>query len=122
MTRQNIVASRGISSWQPKTKRKRNSTTKLLSGFFIPRVLIVALACLAGGVYLYSINSSAVKGYQIKQVEKEISELKKENETLRIQEAELNSLRHIEESSKEFNMAGLKNISYVAQPGPVARR
>lgn len=83
-------------------------------------MMLGALLVVAGILYIYSINSSAVKGYQIKQVEKEISDLQKENEKLKIQEAELKSLYHVEEASKQLNMGEMKNISYIEETSPVA--
>lgn len=113
---------RGIYSWQQNTKRKTNTEIKNIKGFINSGFLIVALLFVAAALYVYSINSSAVKGYQIKQVEKEIMELKKENEDLKIKEAQLKSLYHIEESSKNLNMGDLKNVSYIEESGPVAMK
>jgi cell division protein FtsL len=112
----------GVYSWQQKTKRKINTGEKNIKGFINSTVLIVALLFVCGSVYLYSINSSAVKGYQVRQVEKEILDLKKQNEDLKIKEAELKSLYHVEESSKSMNMENLKNISYIEEAGPVAMK
>lgn len=112
----------GIYSWQLKTKRKINTEKKNIKGFVNSTVLIVALLFVCGAGYLYSINSSAVKGYQARQVEKELLELQKQNEDLKIKEAELKSLYHVEESSKNMNMGDLKNISYIEETGPVAMK
>jgi len=82
--------------------------------------MVGALLIISGILYIYSINSSAVKGYQMKQVEKQISDLEKENDKLKIREAELKSLYHVEEATKDLNMAEMKNVSYVEQTSPVA--
>ncbi len=111
-----------VYSWQRATKRKINTEKKSIKGFVNSTVLIVALLLVCGAIYLYSINSSAVKGYQVRQVEKEIQELEKQNEDLKIKEAELKSLYHVEESSKNMNMEDLKNISYIEETGPVAMK
>ncbi|GBE16998.1 cell division protein FtsL [bacterium BMS3Abin15] len=84
--------------------------------------VVVFFIILSGIIYMYSINNSAVKGYKIRQEEKEISGLKKSNEQLRIKEAELKSLYHIEEISKKLNMTELNNISYIDETSPVALR
>jgi hypothetical protein len=90
-------------------------------GFINFKVVLVLLAVMLGGAYLHFVNGSAVKGYQIKSIEKEISNLEKENEKLRINEAELNSLRHIEEESKNLiNMAESSELVYIKETGPVA--
>jgi cell division protein FtsL len=112
----------GVYSWQQNTKRKTNTEKINVKGFINSTVLIVALLFVSAAVYLYSINSSASKGYQMRQVEKDINNLKKENENLKIKEAELKSLYHIEESSKNLNMGDLKNVSYIEETGPVAMK
>jgi cell division protein FtsL len=112
----------GIYSWQQAAKRKTNTKEKNIKGFINSTVLIIALLFVCGAIYLYSINNSAVKGYQVKQVEKEIQDLKKQNDDLKIKEAELKSLYHVEESSKNMNMEDLKNISYIEETGPVAMK
>lgn len=113
-------SARSVYSWQQNTKTKTEK--KSIKGSINSTVLIVALLLVSGAVYLYSINSSAAKGYQIRQVEKDIQNLKKENEDLKIKEAELKSLYRIEESSKNLNMGDLKNISYIEETGPVAMK
>ena len=111
-----------VYSWQQNTKRKTNIKKTNIKGFISSNVLIFALIFISGAIYLYSINSSAVKGYQVRQVEKEIQDLQKENENLKIKEAELKSLYKIEESSKNLNMEDLKNISYIEETGSVAMK
>ena len=112
----------GIYSWQRVAKRKTNIENKNIKGFINSTVLIITLLIVSAGIYLYSINGSAAKGYQMKQVEKEINTLNKENENLKIKEAELKSLYHIEESSKNMNMGDIKNVSYIQETGPVAMK
>ena len=121
MIRNNFVARQEF-GWQPKIKRKTNIQVQNSHGFVNAKLMIGALLIMAGILYIYSINSSAVKGYEMKQVEKEISDLQKENDKLKIQEAELKSLYHVEEATKDLNMAEMKNVSYVEQTSPVALR
>jgi hypothetical protein len=116
--------------WQPKPARiatrsiaggikiKRN--TKISSGSINLTFAVLIFIVVAGLFYLYSTNSNAVQGYQIKNIEKELSNLKNDNEKLRIKEAELKSLYRIEESTKNLNMEETKIVSYVEEQGPVA--
>lgn len=84
--------------------------------------VIMLFVVLAGVVYIYSINSSAVKGFEMRKAEKEVTGLKKENENLIIKEAELKSLYNIEEASKRLNMEKPEGISYINEASPVALR
>lgn len=109
-------------SWQHNTKRKTDTENRNIKGFVNSNFFVIVLLIIAAAVYLYSINSSAVKGYQIRQAEKKVLELRKENENLKIKEAELKSLYHIEESSRNLNMESLKNVSYIQETGPMAMK
>lgn len=117
MTKRTIVVRKQQCSWQPKTKRKQVSQAapkaKHNAGFINPVFVVAIFGFLAGLFYLYSINQSAVRGFQIKQVEKEIAQIEKSNEKLKIKEAELKSLYHIEESSKQLNMSALGTVNYI---------
>ncbi|EKE16207.1 MAG: hypothetical protein ACD_11C00027G0007 [uncultured bacterium] len=90
------------------------------SGFVNPVVSVVVLGIFAGLLYVYSINQSAVKGFQMKKVEKEITQLKNENELLKIKEAELKSLYKIEQSSKDLNMLEVAEIKYLDETNSLA--
>lgn len=106
---------------QTKPKININIKGAIMPGFTSPW-LVVALLLLIAGIYVYCINNSATKGYQIRQIESEISGLEKENEQLRIKEAELRSLYRIEQSSKNLNMAAPAEISYIEEKSPVAMK
>ena len=55
----------------------------------------------------------AVKGIAIRNAEKEIESQKKDNEILKIKEAELKSLYKIEEQSKQMEMINSSEVKYI---------
>ncbi len=73
-------------------------------------VVFVLVGC---GVYLCAINIGAVKGYEIRKVEKKIADLKKQNKQLQIQEAELSSFYNIKKNANDLNMQEVKEIVYI---------
>lgn len=85
-------------------------------------VFCIAMVLVCGGAYLYSINKVAVKGYAIRSTERQLSELKQENNKLRIQEADLRSLYRIEETGKRLNMFESQDVRYIEETGPIAFR
>src|SRR4030042_5603799 len=122
MTTASRVAIRGnFRRWKTKTAGNTNIKEFLRQGsasswFGVSAFLVIA------ALYLYCINSTATKGYRMKQTEKEITELRKESEQLKIKEAELKSLYNIEESSRRLNMAETAQISYIEEESPLAMR
>ena len=127
-----MIARADLCHWQSKRKSARinfrrneaaggtNTKTKIISGSIDLKFVVIVFAILVGIFYIYSINNSATKGSNILKMEKEIAQLKKESEELRIKEAELKSLYRVEEESKKLNMAETANVSYIEKSGPVA--
>ncbi len=81
---------------------------------------MIALAVSGCVAYLCVINMGAVKGYEIRKIEKRIAELKKERENLQIEEAELNSFYNIKEDISELEMVEAKNVVYINDNTQVA--
>jgi len=98
----------------------------LSSGFRMGRItlsfFLVMLICAAGVFYIFEVNNIATKGYEIKSLENRLNELRRENENLRLREAELRSIYKIEEKTEELNMVVPQNISYLNLPGDVAMK
>lgn len=95
--------------------------TGSLSGrahIFTLGVLLVIF--MAGGGYLYSVNRSAVQGYSMRALEKEIDKLKQENAEFKITEADLRSLYRIEASEEALAMQKPETVIYLEERGPVA--
>lgn len=96
------------------SERKKVNTG--LSGkahiFTISILLVIFSAC---GGYLYSINRSAVQGYNMRALEKEIDKLKTENAELKITEADLKSLYRIEVSEEALAMQKPENVIYIEE-------
>jgi cell division protein FtsL len=83
---------------------------------------LVVLVCATGVFYIFEVNNMATKGYEIDKLEKQLNDLKKENERLQIEAAELKSMYKIEEKTKELNMIAPKGVSYLSLPGDVAMK
>lgn len=123
MTRRTVVIRRKSYGWQPNIKRKIQTTVERSShsaGFISPVFVVLAFAVFSGLFYIYSVNQTAVKGIEIRKVEKEIAEQKKAGEALKIKEAELKSLYNIEGSSKNLNMVNAENVKYLEENPSVA--
>lgn len=83
---------------------------------------LAGVVVFVGAFYLYTTNHIAVQGFAIRNVEKEIEVLKKDNNQLRIQEAELKSLYRIEETGKRLKMFEPTDVSYIENTHPIAIR
>jgi hypothetical protein len=123
MTNRTVVIRRRSFSWQQKTKRKIQPIVKLKAnsaGFINPVFIVLACTVFSGLLYIYLVNQTAVKGIEMRRVEKEISSQQKNNESLKIKEAELKSLYHIEDQSKQLNLVNSTVIKYIEENPSVA--
>lgn len=84
--------------------------------------LLVVLICLLGVGYIFEVNRVATQGYEIRELEKRVQDLKDKNEKLKIREAELRSMYNIEQNSKDLDMVAPKDVSYMQLPGNVAMK
>lgn len=92
----------------------------LKAGFVNPVVSLCIFGICSGLFYLYSINQSAIKGVEIRDIEKQISEMRRQEEVLTIREAELKSLYHIESAAANLNMAAVDQVRYIDDAAAVA--
>lgn len=82
---------------------------------------VVAVA-FSGAFYLYQVNSIATKGFEIKKLENDMQELKRESQKLKIKEMELKSMYNIEKYTKDFNLVNSTDVIYLEINGPVAMK
>lgn len=125
MMKRTVVIRRRSFNWQPNIKRKiqqsQIAAPKMhLAGFISPVFVVLACTAFSGLFYIYSVNQTAVKGIEIRRAEQEIATQQKNNEALKIREAELKSLYHIEEQSKQLNMVDSANVKYLEETPSVA--
>lgn len=124
MTNRTVVIRRNTLQRQPNTKRKNNfnkpSINTNAAGFISPVFIVLACTAFSGLFYMYSVNQTAIKGLEIRNAEKEISQQRKENEYLKIKEAELKSLYHIEGLTENLNMVNAENVKYLEESPQVA--
>jgi len=123
MTNRTVVIRKKSCNWQPKTKRKiqtENQPKQSVAGFINPVFIVLACTVFSGVFYVYSINQTATRGIAIGQIEKEIAKEKNENESLKIKEAEVKSLYHIEDVSKTMDMVSSQNVIYLEESPTVA--
>ncbi len=76
-------------------------------------IALLALSLFSAGLYVYAVNRSAVQGYAIRTLEKDLKELKKANAELRVREAEAKSLSRVEEGSSELRMEKADALSII---------
>ncbi len=102
--------------------KKMTKNKKQKKGFAFGKLKFVMIGLIVSGtvIYLCAINTGAIKGYEIRKVENRISKLKKENEKLQIEEAELNSYYNIKKEADQLGMVKADNVVYINDNTQVA--
>lgn len=103
-------------------ERKEAIKAKPKMGRVTLSFFLAGLICALGVFYIFEVNNSATKGYEIDKLEKQLKAFQKENERLQIQAAELKSMYKIEERTKELNMIAPMDVSYLNLSGDVAMK
>jgi cell division protein FtsL len=83
------------------------------------KVLLLVLIIFVGLSYLYYINQTATGGFNIKGMENQIEEIKKNNKNLQVRAAEMQSLSNIEKASEKMQMVATTTIEYLPAVGSV---
>ncbi len=94
--------------------KRSAQSRKTVKGSFQPLGFVVILFLfLVGGGYLYSVNQNAVQGFHMRQLEKEIRNLKEENAQLQIEEADKRSLARLEQSVENSSMQKVTEFTLI---------
>lgn len=90
---------------------------KFFSGLGIVFVFI------AGGFYLYEVNSAAIKGFKIKELERKVENLRAENKKLENNSAKYESITATQEKTRDLQMVPSRVVEYVSvTSGGVAKK
>ncbi|MDP2918300.1 MAG: cell division protein FtsL [bacterium] len=98
-------------------KRKKTLRRKVKIGPVALCFVTILLLCLVSLFYLTQGNQVATKGYEIKDLENKLNNLKEENRKLELEAASLQSVRNVEEGAKKLNMVPIEKMSYVTTSG-----
>jgi hypothetical protein len=83
---------------------------------------LVVGAAIFGAAYIYQVNDLVAKGYEVRDLEKNIESLKKVAEDMKIKEVELRSMYNIEKETPNFDLVNASNITYMELNAPVAMK
>lgn len=101
------------------TGRKARFGLKLLPS----AIALSLLLAVCGAGYLVQINVASSKGFQIRTLEKEISELKDQSERLELKVAQEQSVQAVEAKVHTMGMVPTPHVEYIAVTQPsVAQR
>lgn len=101
---------------------KRRSFFALLKSCSRPLVagpVLLLIVFSFGFLYLVQTNLNATKGYKIKDLEKQLTLLQKDNKELKLDYIELQSIANVVEKSAKLNLVPSGNVEIVTDAEPV---
>lgn len=94
---------------------KEKSSQKKKARRFLAMVLIGCIIIVAS-LYILQVNSIAAKGYKIRDLKKQINELKDRNKAFQVNISNLKSIDNLQSKTETFNMVKAQDIEYVTLP------
>lgn len=91
---------------------------KLTKGLARVKILIFILLIISGIAYFWQINSLSTRGFKIKELEKDIQQLKLDNQKLELEATNEQSMFNLDEQIKRLNMVELTQVEYLRPTGP----
>jgi len=92
----------------------KHSGRPLIAG---PVLLLIVF--FVGFLYLVQTNINATKGYKIKDLEKQLTQLQKDNKELKLGYIELQSIANVIDKSAKLNLVPTGNVEVVTDQEPV---
>lgn len=93
---------------------------KFLFSTRVLNIVVAAAICFVGILYLGQINSMAIKGFKIKELEEKQTALKENIRKTEFQVAELQSVQKIQERINNLGMVSVARVEYASSGGVVA--
>ena len=98
---------------------KKTVSQKIRESKKVTAAFIVVLFFVVGLLYIFQINGVATKGYDIREYEKRLEDLKRENQKMMIVAAELKSMQILEKKAGELSYVDSKDIAYITSTSEV---
>lgn len=103
----------------PELNKRKDVLAFIKSGFrpLVAGPALLSLVVFFGFLYLVQTNINATKGYKIKDLEKQLTLLQKDNKKLKLDYVELQSMASIIDKSAELNLVPAGRVEVITVGG-----
>lgn len=102
----------------PTRSRSFSFSSWLWRNIKLVNAITFALVIVLCGAYIYQVNSSISKGYQIRDLETQIHELTLSNQQMQLSSRESQSLQNVAHAVKMLSFVVAENPTYIELDGP----
>jgi len=99
--------------WQFSRREKRYSLQRINKKQYVLSFLLLLLILILSVFYAININTTALLGYKIDEIKKDIKSLNKENQGLNIKLSSLKSVASLESQASLLDFTKASEISYI---------
>lgn len=96
------------------TKIRRPRFGKIRISVVTANVAVLSIIAVGAVAYLVQINGLATKGYQIRELETQITQLRQENNQLEVQALDLQSMDNVKNKVTQLNMVPTGKADYLS--------
>lgn len=104
---------------QTRTITRANVALSVLNTTMMRWIFIIAIAA-CGVLYVWLVNSSATAGFYLSDLDKRVAKLDNEYRAAEVQQAQLQSLDHIEKQGQALEMVVASDVRYAREDHNVA--
>lgn len=102
-------------------KKERSFFSRLFRNFQLNKklltIIIAVFAAMFLVFYLMQINSLATKGFELRELEDQISQLEDENKKIELQLVEMQSMRYLAQHALDLDLVDAEAITYLDTAG-----
>jgi len=80
-------------------------------------IIILVMVCLSGVLYLVQINALATKGYKIKDLDEQATQLREKNKKMKLQITELRSTERLAKEAERLELTEVTRLEYLKANG-----
>ena len=108
----------------PELNKKYRLIKSLISQFSLTRVAVILVVVTfgLGLTYLLQTNKVATKGYQINELEENLNQLQENNDKLKLEYIELQSMANITDQVSSLNLIASNNVEVISSLGSAVAR
>lgn len=94
-------------------RKRKTVSQKVRESESVLAFLSIVFLCVAGCSYIFQTNSIATSGYEVQTYENRLEELRSENRQMKNREAELRSIKNLEDKKGKLCNIDSSDIKYI---------
>jgi hypothetical protein len=106
--------------FRKKTKTKKREPSQWL---VVTNISLLVAILVVGSLYVFQVNHAAGKGYEMRDLEREVATLREKTRKLEIEMVNYQSMQYLQDKAEELELISVEGVEYLdVQEGVMVRR